>query len=73
MRNTKLEEKYINRVFLLAGLGIVLGFLALAIGTELWVLSFLPEEPVLFWIWQGIWAIVFSIIISLLARTAQRG
>jgi hypothetical protein len=73
MRNTQLEEKYINRVFLISGAGLVLGLIALAIGTELLILSFWSESLIKFWIWQGVWAIVCSIVISNLALIAQKG
>lgn len=73
MRNTELEEKLLNRVFAFAGAGFIFGFVALAIGTEMWVLTHWTTSPVLFWVYQGLWAIVFSIVISGLARIARRG
>ena len=73
MRNTQLEEKYINKVFQVAGAGFLLGLLSLAIGSEMLILSFWDTEPIKFWIWQGVWAIVYSIIISGLARTVKNG
>jgi hypothetical protein len=73
MRNTELEQKFLNRAFMMAGAGIVFGLLALAIGTEMLVLSYWSIDPIKFWIWQGVWAIVFSFVISVLARIAKNG
>lgn len=73
MRNTELEKKYLDRAFAFAGAGFLFGLLALAIGTEMLVLSFWESDPVKFWIWQGVWAIVYSFIISMLARIAKNG
>jgi hypothetical protein len=73
MRNTELEQKFLNRAFMFAGAGLVFGLFALAIGTEMLVLSYWSTDPVKFWIWQGVWAICVSFVISTLARLAKNG
>jgi hypothetical protein len=68
MRNLEAEKRIINRIFMFAGAGFIAGIVALAIGSEMLVLTFYPDEPIKFWCWQGIWAIVHSFIVSGLAR-----
>jgi len=71
MRNLEAERKIIERVFMLAGATLVAGLVALAIGTEMLVLSYYNIDPIMFWIWQGTWAVVVSFIISGLARMVK--
>lgn len=71
MRNTELEKKLLDRAFMMAGAGVVFGLLALGIGTEMLVLSYWDSDPVKFWIYQGLWAIGFSFVLSTLARLAK--
>jgi hypothetical protein len=72
MRNLEAERKIIERAFMLAGATLVAGLISLAIGTELLVLSYYNVDPIMFWIWQGTWAVVISFIISGLARLISK-
>lgn len=67
MRNTWQEAKLARRLFQLAGLGFLLGTIALAVGTELIILDLRAESPASFWCWQGVWIMINSIILSKLA------
>jgi hypothetical protein len=71
MRNLEAEQKFLMRIFSFAGLIFVLGLIAIAVGTELLILTLWPDE-IQFWIWQGVWAIVHAIIISTIATTIKR-
>lgn len=73
MRNTQLEEKIVNKAFMFAGAGLLFGLMFLAIGTEMLILTYWDFEPIKFWIWQGVWTIVMSFIISGIARITQNG
>ena len=68
MRNLGAEQKFADRLFMFGGALFLLGLAALAIGTEMLVLSYLSVDPTMFWIWQGIWAVVTAIVVSMVAR-----
>jgi hypothetical protein len=67
MRNTWQEERLIRRLFKLAGAGFLLGVIALAIGTELLIVEQYSASPASFWCWQGVWAMIISLVISKIA------
>jgi len=60
-------------MFMAAGLGFILGWLALSIGTEMLVLTYWAVDLIDFWIWQGIWILVQAIFISAAARSIKGG
>lgn len=64
MRNLAAEHRFVDRVFMFAGGLLLLGVIAFAVGTELLVLSYYAESPIMFWIWQGVWAVITALIIS---------
>jgi hypothetical protein len=64
MRDTAAEEKTLNGIFKLAGLLFLIGLLSFAVGTEIYILSFWDTDIYKFCIWQGVWAIFHSVIIS---------
>ena len=72
MRNTEAEERFIRRLFQFAGAGFLLGVIAIAIGTELLVLSLFAEKPAEFWCWQGLWVMIVSFIIAKLAELLKK-
>lgn len=72
MRNIGAEERLLQKIFMLAGLVFLLGLIALAVGAEIIVLSFWPDQPSQFWIWQGVWAVVQGVIISSIATTIKK-
>lgn len=72
MRNLEAEQRVLQKIFMMAGLIFLLGLIALAIGAELLVLSFWPDSPSEFWMWQGLWAIVQGIVISSIATTVKK-
>jgi len=71
MRNLGAEYQFAERLFIVAGAVFLLGLIALAVGTELWVLSYFLVDPVMFWIWQGIWAVITAMVISAVAKTIK--
>jgi F0F1-type ATP synthase membrane subunit c/vacuolar-type H+-ATPase subunit K len=72
MRNIEAEERLLQKIFMVAGLVFLLGLIALAVGAEILVLSYWPDKPSEFWMWQGLWAIVQGIIISSIATTIKK-
>lgn len=73
MRNLEAEKRLVNRLFVIAGVGFLVGLTALAIGTEMLVLTYWDTDPINFWIWQGVWIIFQAMIISLLATAFKKG
>jgi hypothetical protein len=69
MRNIEAEKNFINKVFMIAGALFILGLLALAVGTEILILSFWDEQAK-FWIWQGVWALCQGFILATIGKTA---
>lgn len=72
MRNLQAEEKSTKRLFAVTGLMFLFGLVALAIGTEMMVLEFWSTDPILFWIWQGVWFLVTSFILGAIVNLSQR-
>lgn len=72
MRNLEAEERSTKRLFAFTGLMFLFGLVALAIGTEMIVLEYWGEDPTSFWIWQGIWFIVVSFVLGMLAQVGRR-
>jgi hypothetical protein len=72
MRNLEAEARFLNRIFTVAGAIFILGFMALAIGSEILVLQFWPDNPSEFWIWQGVWALVQGFVISTIASIIKK-
>lgn len=68
MRNLGAELRFADRLFMFGGALFLLGLVALAIGTEMLVLSYFSVDPTMFWIWQGAWAVVTAVVISIVAR-----
>lgn len=73
MRNIEAEKRFVNKMFIAAGLGFILGWIALSIGTEMLVLTYWATDLVDFWIWQGVWIIMQAIFISSAARSIKGG
>lgn len=73
MRNLEAEKRLVNRLFMFAGFGFLAGLTALAVGTEMLVLTYWDTDPINFWIWQGVWIIFQALTISSLARTFKKG
>lgn len=71
MRNLTAERRIIDTVFLIAGIVFIAGLVAMAIGTEIVVLSLWDSSPAWFWVWQGVWLIVNAIIVSAMARSVK--
>jgi len=71
MRDLKAEKKVIDRLFQVAGFGYLLGLLALAVGTEMFVLTYYDSDPIKFWIFQGLWAMVLAILIASIAKSLK--
>jgi hypothetical protein len=72
MRNLEAEAKSTQRLFAFTGLMFLFGLVALAIGTEMIVLDYWDTDPTGFWIWQGIWFIVVSFVLGMLAQVGRR-
>jgi hypothetical protein len=72
MRNIEAEKKILQRIYMLAGLVFLLGIGALSIGTEMMVLEYWEKDPTMFWIWQGVWAVVHGVVISSIATTVKK-
>jgi hypothetical protein len=72
MRNLQAEEKSTKRLFAVTGLMFLFGLVALAIGTEMMVLEYWSTDPILFWIWQGVWFLVTSFILGAIVNLSQR-
>lgn len=72
MRNLEAESRFLDRIFTVAGAIFILGFLALAIGSEILVLQFWPDNASEFWIWQGIWAVAQGLLISTIASVIKK-
>ena len=72
MRNLQAEEKSTKRLFAVTGLMFLFGLIALAIGTEMMVLEYWSTDPILFWIWQGVWFLVTSFILGAIVNLSQR-
>jgi hypothetical protein len=68
MRNIGAEQRFADRLFIVGGALFLLGLMALAIGTELLVLSYFSVDPTMFWIWQGTWAVVTAVVVSMVAK-----
>lgn len=68
MRNLGAEQRFADRLFIVGGALFLLGLAALAIGTEMLVLSYFSVDPTMFWIWQGTWAIATAVVVSMVAR-----
>jgi len=71
MRNLTAERAAINMVFLLSGIAFIAGLIAMAIGTELIVLSLWESSKAWFWLWQGVWLVVNATIVSAMARSVK--
>lgn len=69
MRNIEAEKELIAKIFTFAGGLFLLGLLALAVGTEILILSFW-EDQAKFWIWQGIWGLCQAFVIAFIGRSA---
>jgi len=69
MRNLGAEKKFANFLFMFGGALFLFGLIVLGIGTEMLVLRLFSTDSALFWIWQGVWAVVTAIIISMVAKT----
>jgi hypothetical protein len=67
MRNTQAEVKSTQRLLGTIGLMFLLGLGSLAIGAEMLVLSFWESNPILFWIFQGIWFICAAFALGILS------
>jgi uncharacterized membrane protein YvlD (DUF360 family) len=68
MRNLVAEQRFADRLFVVGGALFLLGLMALAIGTEMLVLSYFSIDPTMFWIWQGTWAVVTAVVVSMVAK-----
>jgi len=68
MRNLGAEQRVADRLFVVGGALFLLGLAALAIGTEMLVLSYFSIDPTMFWIWQGTWAVVTAVVVSMVAK-----
>jgi chromate transport protein ChrA len=68
MRNLGAEQRFADRLFIVGGALFLLGLAALAIGTEMLVLSYFSVDPTMFWIWQGVWAVATAVIVSMVAK-----
>jgi hypothetical protein len=68
MRNLGAEQRFADRLFMIGGALFLLGLAALAIGTEMLVLSYFSIDPTMFWIWQGTWAVVTAVVVSMVAK-----
>jgi len=68
MRNLGAEQRFADRLFMIGGALFLLGLMALAIGTEMLVLSYFSVDPTMFWIWQGTWAVVTAVVVSMVAK-----
>lgn len=73
MRNLEAEQRMVLRLFRIGGAVFLLGLIALAVGTEMLVLSFLPNDPIKFWIWQGVWAICQAFVIANIGYILKKG
>lgn len=69
MRNVAEERKVMARLFALSGLAFLAGLFALAVGTQLLVISFWPDQ-IKFWCWQGVWLIVHSFELATIFKLA---
>jgi len=72
MRNLQAEAKSIQRLIAVVGLMVLFGLVSLAVGTEMLVLSFWENYPVLFWIFQGIWFIAIALVLGIIVNLSQR-
>jgi len=72
MRNLQAEQKSTRTLFAFTGLMFLFGLVALAIGTEMMVLEYWSTDPILFWIWQGVWFLVTSFILGAIVNLSQR-
>ena len=72
MRNLEAEARSTKRVFAFTGLMFLFGLIALAIGTEMIVLEYWMVDQTSFWIWQGVWFIVVSFVLGMLAQVGRR-
>ena len=72
MRNVGAEQKMYERLLAIAGGAFLLGLIALAVGAEMLIIS-MWDEPVKFWIWQGVWLIVQGFVLATVVRLAQTG
>ena len=72
MRNVEAEAKIIERLLIVAGALFLFGLVALAVGSEILILSFW-DEPVKFWIWQGVWCLVQGMVLATVVRIASSG
>jgi len=68
MRNLGAEQRFADRLFMFGGALFLFGLIALAIGTEMLVLSYFSVDPTMFWIWQGAWAVVTALVISMVGK-----
>jgi fatty acid desaturase len=71
MRNLTAEKKFTDRLLALAGLMVLIGLVALLIGTQMWIV----ENTIgpMFWVLEGIWAVIAGIIFATLAQISQAG
>jgi len=72
MRNIAAEEKTLEGIFRIAGLLFLIGLLSFAVGTEIYILSFWNTDIYKFCIWQGVWAIFHSVIISAIGSLIKK-
>lgn len=72
MRNIGAEQKMYERLLAVAGGAFLLGLIALAVGAEMLIIS-MWDEPVKFWIWQGVWLIVQGFVLATVVKLAQTG
>lgn len=72
MRNTSAEQKLYERLLAIAGGAFLFGLIALAVGAEMLIIS-MWDEPVKFWIWQGVWLIVQGFVLATVVKIAQIG
>jgi len=73
MRDVTSENKVVNRFNTLAGLLLITGLIALAVGTEMKILELWATDQPAFWAWQGVWALFHAIEISVMGRLLKVG
>lgn len=73
MRDLDFERRFYNRLFAGVGLAFILGLLSIFFGLELLLINeFWSTNQGAFWVLQGIWIMVLSLILASIIKSTQK-
>ncbi len=73
MRDLDFERRFYNRLFAGVGLAFILGLLSIFFGLELLLINeFWSTNQGAFWVLQGLWIMVLSLILASIIKSTQK-